>query len=182
MRTILLLSLALVFLSASAAHARVEIAVFDLQKVAAESDALKGARDAMENKFGKQKTELEKERDALEKKAVEYQKKAPTEKQRQEFLTRQREYSEKAQAFMRLLQADELRVRKDIEELIGRSAGEFAQRKGYALLLDVAAVPWFDPELDVTAAILAEINERWKKESGGSPSEPAESAQPASGK
>jgi outer membrane protein len=166
MRKILLLSLVFVFLSATVAWAEGEIVIFDKHKVAAESEALQAARGTLDGKFGVQKNELEKERAELEKMAAEYQKKAPTEKQVQEFMKRQEEFSEKGQAFMRLLQADEARVRQDIDMLINRAAKEFAGRKGYVLILDSVVAPYFAPKLDVTSEMLNETNAQWKKETG----------------
>ena len=182
MRKILLFSLTFMFLSVAIARAEGGIAVFHLQKVAMECDASAAAKDAIEKKFGGQKTELEKERAALEKKAAEYQKKAPTEKQRQDFIKQQREYSEKGQAFLRLLQADEQRIRNDIDTLMDRAAKVIAESKGYALVLDSAAVSYFAPNMDITDAMLAEINAQWKKEKGGTSAAPARDAKPASGK
>ena len=183
MRKIILVSLCFLFLSASIAGAEGDVAVFDLQRVAGECDALKAAKGALDAKFGAQRNDLDKERTALEKKNAEYQKKAPTEKQRQAFMKDQKAYSEKAQAFMRLLQADEMRIRTDIDTLIGRAAKELASRNGYLIMLDVAAAPYVDPKLDVTAEMLAETNVQWRKEVDGAPAatQPAPAPAPASG-
>ncbi len=164
MRKTLLLSFVFVVLFAAVARAEGTIAVANLQKVAAECEALEATRQGMEKKFGGQKAELEKERAALEKKAAEYQKKAPTDKQRQDFIKQQREYSEKTQAFMRLLQADEMRARQEIDALMDRAAKEIAGRKNYSLVLDVSTAPYFAPNMDITADMLAETNALWKKE------------------
>ena len=162
MRKILCLAIGLLLLSAAAAQAQSTIVVFDLQAVAAQSVALKVAKEALETKFGPQKAELEKERAAIEKKASDYAKKKPTDKQAQEFAKSQREYSEKAQAFMRIIQADEVRVRTDIDTVITAAAKSLAERQGYTMILDVAMVPYADPKLDVTNDMLTETNAVWK--------------------
>lgn len=162
MRIFFCMAVCLVFFS-TAAMAATDVVVFDLQKVAAESDALKSAKESMDSKFGPQRTELEKERAVLEKQGEDFQKKKPTEKQYNDFVKKQREYQEKAQAFMRLLQADELRVRTDIDAVIIEAAKQIAAEKGHAMLIDIAAVPYVDPALDVTDAMLAKANEIWKK-------------------
>ena len=166
MRKIVLLSLVFVFLFAVVAQAGGEIVVFDKQKVATESEALKAAIGVLDSKFGVQRNELEKERAELEGKARAFQRITPTEKQAQDFMRQQEEFAEKAQAFMLLLQADEARVRRDIDMLISRAAKEFAERKGYMLILDSVAALYFDPKLDVTADMLDEVNAQWKKETG----------------
>ena len=163
MRKIVLLAFCFVLLSAAVARAEEKFAVFDLQKVAAECEALQAAKSAIEEKFGSKRQELEKERSALEKKSADFSKKKPTEKQIQDFTKQQREYQEKTQAFMRLLQADEIRVRTDIDSLIRAASKALAERDGYTMIFDVMAVPYFDAKLDISPAMLAATNEEWKK-------------------
>lgn len=163
MRNLVILSLFLLLFTATSALAAGEIVAFDLQKVAAECDALKAAKTALDDKFGPQKESLEKERDELMALAAKYQAKAPTEAEQKDFSQRQRQYSDKAQAFMRLFQADEVRVRTDIDTLINAAAKSFAERKQYAMILDIAAVPYIMPSLDVTNDMLSETNAEWKK-------------------
>jgi len=166
MRKIVLLSLVFVFLFTGIAWAGGEIVVFDKQRVATESEALKAAVGTLDSKFGVQRNELEKERAELEGRARAFQRITPTEQQAQNFMRQQEEFSEKAQAFMLLLQADEARVRRDIDTLISRAAGELAGRKGYVLILDSLVALHFDPKLDITDAMLDEVNALWKKETG----------------
>lgn len=161
MRKILCLSAVFVLLSAAAAHSQgSNIAVFDVQKVATQSEMLKSARAEIDKKFGKQKSDLEKERDSIEKKAEEFQKKRPTEKQQAALAKQHREYTEKTQAFMKLLQAEEGRIRQDLEKVIAEAAKELATKKNYDIILDRAAVPYFAPQLDVTNELLQEVNAR----------------------
>ena len=170
MRTIVSLAFCFLLLSAAAAHAEPVIAVFNVQKVASECDALQEAKAALEKKFGSQKESLEKQRDSIEKKAAALKGKA-TEKQQAELSKMHREYTEKAQAFVRVFQADEMRVRRDIDTVINAAAKELAAKKGYSLILDSAAAVYADPKLDVTADMLAATNEVWQK----SKTAPAES-------
>ena len=162
MRVIASLAFCFLLLSAAVAYAEPTIAVFNVQKVAAECDALKDAKAALEKKFGSQKEALEKQRDALEKKAAALKGKA-TEKQQFELSKMHREYSEKAQAFVRVFQADELRVRRDIDTVISTAAKELAAKKGYSLILDSGAAVYFETKFDVTNEMLAETNAVWAK-------------------
>ncbi|MDR2800704.1 MAG: OmpH family outer membrane protein [Desulfovibrio sp.] len=158
--------LAAVFLlcaAPGAGAAELSIGVFDLQKVAAACDAVQDARAAIDSKYGAQKMLLEKDRAALEKKMEGFQTKKPTPKQQEDFTKEQREYTERAQAFMRLLQADELRVRQDIDSVINQAAENLAKRKGYSLVMDIASIPYYDSKLDVTEDLLAETNVVFKK-------------------
>lgn len=162
MRHILCLAIAFVLLSAATAQAENSIAVFDLQKVAAESEPLKEAVAALDVKFGAQKEALEKERQELEKKTMELAKKKSTEAEQQALAKEHRDFQEKGQAFMRIFQADETRVRMDLDTIIESAAKELAAKKGYVMLLDIAAVPYVDPKLDVTNDMLTEVNTLWK--------------------
>ena len=162
MRVIASLAFCFLLLSAAVAHAEPTIAVFNVQKVAAECDALKDAKAALEKKFGAQKEALEKQRDTLEKKAAALKGKA-TERQQAELSKMHREYTEKAQAFVRVFQADELRVRRDIDTVISTAAKELAAKKGYSLILDSGAAVYFETKFDITGEMLAETNAVWAK-------------------
>ena len=162
MRTIVSLAISFLLLSTVAAHAEPAIVVFNVQKVASECDALQEAKAALEKKFGTQKESLEKQRDTIEKKAAALKGKA-TEKQQAELSKMHREYTEKAQAFVRVFQADEMRVRRDIDTVINAAAKELAAKKGYSLILDSAAAVYAEPKLDVTNEMLAATNEVWQK-------------------
>lgn len=162
MRTILSLAICFVLLSAAVAHAEPSIAVFNVQKVASECDVLLEAKAALEKKHGAQKEALEEQRKTIEKKAAALKGKA-TEKQQAELSKMHREYTEKAQAFVRVFQGDEMRVRKDIDTVITTAAKELAAQKGYSLILDTAAAIYADPKFDVTNEMLAMTNEVWKK-------------------
>lgn len=162
MRKILSLAVCFVLLSAASAHAEPAIAVFNVQKVATECEALKEAKIALDKKFGPQKQAIENQREALEKK-VQGLKGRGTEKQQAELNKMHKTYTEKAQAFMRVFQADEVALRKDIDTLMTNAAKELAARNGYALILDSQAAVFAEPQLDITDAMLAETNELWKK-------------------
>jgi outer membrane protein len=180
MRRIVCLAACFLLFSIASARAAGDVVAFDLQKVARECDALKVAIDALEKKYGGQKDELEKERNAIEKKGEEYTRKKPTDKQQKELDEQRRKYMEKAQAFMRLYQADEMRVRTDIDTVILAAAKDLAARKGYAMVLDTAAVPYVSPGLDVTNDMITEANEVWKKmNSAGQESSPQSAPQTA---
>lgn len=168
MRKLFLLSIICLLFSTSAAYAQdMAIGVFDVQKVASDSDAIKAAKEEIDKKFGKQKSDLEKERANIEKKAQDYRKKRPTEKQQQALMKQNNEFTEKMQAFVKLLQAEETRFRTELEGAIAKAAKEVAVKKNLTLILDRAAVPYFDPKHDVTADMLNEVNALTKKAPAG---------------
>ena len=163
MRKILGVAICFVLLSAGVVHAAdLNVAVFNVQKVASECDALQEAKTALEKAYSKQKTEIEAQRAALEKKAKGMTAKS-TEAQQAEFRRMQREYSDKANAYVRSVQADEVRIRKDIDTVITEAAKELAKKKGYTIILDSStAAIYADPSMDVTNDMLTEANTWWK--------------------
>ena len=167
MRIILPLSLCFLLLFAVTARAGGEIVVFNVQKVATECGAGVEAKAYLEKKFGAPKDALEKQRASLEKKFEALKGKA-TEKQQVDLNKQHKEYTEKAQAFMRGLQAEEMRVRQELDNLIVSAARTLATRKGYSLILDSAAAIYAGTAADVTAEMLAEANETWQKAKAGS--------------
>lgn len=168
MRTIVSLTFCFLLLFAATARAESSVAVFNVQKVASECDALRDAKSVLEKKFGTQKQALEKQRETIEKKAAALKGKG-TEKQQAELNKMHREYTEKAQAFMRVVQADELRVRQDIDTVIVDAAKELAAKKGYSLILDSAAAIYMAPGLDITDEMLTATNEIWQTRKAAAP-------------
>ena len=175
MRKGILLSLCFLLLSTVAAHAQPNIAVFNAQKLATESKALEDAKATLDKKFGPQKAELEKQRVSLEKKAAAIKGK-PSEKQQAELSKLHRQYTEKSQAFVRVLQGDELRIRQEIDALIVAAAKKVAADKGYTLILDASAVVFVEPNADITALMLETVNALW--EEGKKAPKPAENGKP----
>lgn len=163
MRKIFFLALCFVMLSAVAVRAEgLSIVVFDLQKVATESDVLKAGTAAVEGQFKAEKDALEKDQADIEKKRKDFAAKAPTEKQIKDLQKQENAYNEKLRAFMQLYQKAEQRIREDVYTVLTSAAKSLAVKKGYTLVLDFGAVPYADPKLDVTNDMLTEANEVWK--------------------
>lgn len=163
MRTLSFVALALFFVSAPLALAADNFAFVDLKRVAMECDAWKEVKANLDKKFGAQKDELQKERAELDKKLSQFQEKEPTEAQAAELRKTEREYADKAEAFLRLLQADEQRVRGEIDTVLDRASKELSARKGIQVIFNVAAAAYFDPKLDISDEMIAEANAQWKK-------------------
>jgi outer membrane protein len=162
MRIALALAVCLTLLSAAVARAETRIAVFNLQKVITESDVLKEAQAAIKKEFDPRRNSLEQEKTALQKLADSFGSNMPTEQQRKDFGTKERDYAQKANAFMSDFQKAELRVRSDVDRVIIAASASYAKKKGYDLILDSAAVPYFSGALDVTNDLLSETNAQWR--------------------
>jgi outer membrane protein len=162
MRIALALAVCLTLLSAAVARAETRIAVFNLQKVVAECDVLKEAQAAIKKEFDPRRNSLEQEKAALQKLADSLSGGVPTEQQRKDFGNKDRDYAQKANAFMSDFQKAELRVRSDVDRVIVAASASYAKKKGYDLILDSAAVPYANGAMDVTADMLSESNAQWR--------------------
>lgn len=171
MRKIIIFSVLSLFLMASTATAAdLKIGIVHMQELATQCDAAKEAQKKMEETFGA-------ERDALEKQSGELQKKAEAmqaqfaalspeakEDKKVAFLTEQRAFQEKAQIFQQKIQAAEMRIRQEMAMLIAKAAENYAKAKGYTMIIDGAGagVLYGAEKLDVTDAMLKEVNAVWK--------------------
>jgi Skp family chaperone for outer membrane proteins len=159
MRKSIALAVCFVLLSAVAARAEMKAAVFDVQVVAENSDAMKEAQEKWKATYDGEKQQLEKQRDELTKKAEGLAK--ATEAQKNEFRKAERDYTEKTNAFMRKMQMSEIEIRKQLDALIVQASTEYANAKGYALILDAKSAPFFDKSMDVTDDMVKEANRVW---------------------
>ncbi|MFI3271852.1 MAG: OmpH family outer membrane protein [Pseudomonadota bacterium] len=171
MRKVLIFTVLSLFLMAgTAAAADIKIGLVHMQELATKCDAAQEAQKKMEETFGA-------ERDALEKQSAELQKKAEAmqaqfaalspeakEDKRVAFLSEQRAFQEKAQVFQRKVQAAEMRIRQEMALLITKASENYAKSKGYTIIMDGAAagVLYGAEKLDITEAMLKEVNSVWK--------------------
>ncbi|MDL2267468.1 OmpH family outer membrane protein [Desulfovibrio sp. OttesenSCG-928-G15] len=163
MRIFAVAAMALFFLSAPLALAADNFAFIDLKRVATECDAWKDVKKDLDKKFGARKDELQKERAELDKKLAQFQDKEPTAAEAEDIRRIEREYTDKAEAFLRLLQTDEARVRGNIDTILDRASKELAARKGLQIIFNVASAAYYDPKLDISDEMIAETNAQWKK-------------------
>ncbi len=163
MRKVLLMALMLTMMTASVALAEVKIGVVDMQVIATESEPAKDAKKKMDAKFGAEKTELEKQAKELQSKGEALQKK-PTEAKQVEFVKLKRAFDEKQYKFARNVEQDEVKIRQEMVTLVFRASYEVAQAKGLNYIVDITAggVLYADQSMDMTKAVLEEVNKLWK--------------------
>ena len=162
MRKIFWVVLCVMLLSATVAQAEMKVAVFDVQTVANKSDALKEAQQLMKKTYEGEREQLEKPRVALEKQAEKLKAKS-TEAEQNAFRKTQREYSDKANLYVRKVQAAEAKIREEMDVLMLQAGREYAQRKGYNIILDTRGVVFFDQAMDVTNDMVTEANRVWQE-------------------
>ncbi|WP_027187078.1 OmpH family outer membrane protein [Desulfovibrio cuneatus] len=163
MRTTLAAAICSIFLFCGVANAEVKVAVFNLQAVAAKSEAFQVGKKKMTDTYEGKRKELEKKRQELEK-LGESMRSTSTKEQQDKFRSLQKDYTEAANMYVRNLQQAEAEARDIMDRLIIESARQFAAEKGYTLVLDAAAAVYYDPSMDVTDAMLETVNKVWKED------------------
>ncbi len=166
MRTTLAAAICSIFLFCGVANAEVNVAVFNLQEVATKSDAFQVGKKKMTDTYEGKRKELEKKRQELEK-LGETMRSTSTKEQQDKFRKLQKEYTEAANLYVRNLQEAEAEARGVMDRLIIEATRQFATEKGYTLVLDAAAAVYYDPSMDVTAAMLETVNKVWKEDQKG---------------
>ena len=145
-----------------AAHAaELKVAVFDSQVVAEKSNVLKDAKAAMDKTFGPEQKKLEQQRAALEKQSTAMTSGDPA--KIAEMQKAQRDYSDKAGAYLRKIQAAENDVRQQVVATMNKAAADYAKKNGYNLILDSQSVAYADGAMDVTNDMVTEVNRVWRE-------------------
>lgn len=166
------MSLALVacLLMAGSAFADMKIGVFNSQAVAMDSDAAKAAQQKLQSQFGAERSQLEKQAKDLQTKGETLQTQVAKmnakerEEKQMEFLRLRRAFEEKSRNFARKVENTENQIRQNMAQQIYQAAQTIAQKQKLDLILDAASgsVMYATPQLDITKAVLAEVNRLWK--------------------
>lgn len=161
--------------------ADMKIGVFNAQAVAMQSEAAKASRQKMEAQFGKERNQIEKEAKDLREKAQDLQSKAATlsakarEEKQMEFLKQRQAFEEKSRSFARKVEAADGTIRQGMAQYIFQASNTVAKQKNLDLILDGAsgAIMYAKPDMDVTKAVLDELNKIWKANGNKFPTAPS---------
>lgn len=168
MRKIVALALCLMFFALPAANAAdLKIAVFDLQKVAVDSQVYKDAKRTFNSTFEPRRAALAKEGETAEKAEMKLTA-SSSQKDRENAQKLKTAYAQKLGSYMEDLQKAEARLRMDVDTIIVTAAENCAKKKGYNLVLDITAPVYSDGKyagaiVDITKDVLAEANSLWSK-------------------
>ena len=163
MRKILVVAFLFMFAGASAAFAE-KIAIFDLQVVADKSVAMKEAFEAMEKAIAPERDRLDTERAAIEAGVASLTDPKTTQKQRDAFLARQGKYANDVATLLAQVKDAEMQVRVEMDNLILKSAAQFATREGFDLVLDTTSILFQADSVkttNVTEPMLKEVDKLW---------------------
>lgn len=163
MRKVLLMALTFCLLLTGTALADTKIGVVDAQVIFTQSEPAKDASQKMKNKYGAEKSQLEKQSKALQQKAEGLKGNNVSEEKKLEFVRMRRDLDEKARAYSRKVEQDEVKIRQDLVTLVFRASYEVAQRKGINFVVEAGSgVLYAEQSMDLTQEVLAEVNKLWK--------------------
>lgn len=159
----------------------VKIGVVDMQTIATESEPAKAAKTQLENKYGKERQALEKQGNALKKQAEGLKNPKVSEDKKVAFLKAKQKLDNDTRNFLRKVEQDEVKLRQDMVTLVFSATYEVARAQGYNFVVDVTAggVLYADQSMDLTQAVLAEVNKQFNEKKTAAPAAPATENQEA---
>lgn len=158
-------------IAASAQAAEMKIAFFNIAEVGPASDAYKAKVGDLQKEFEREGKALETSRDALQKKVRDFQvqQQALTPEariDREGALNREgRELESKMQSYMQKRQLAERRAEEELHRIIFYAVQQYGKREKYSVIMDQmgSAAIYLDPKLDISKAILVEVNKVWRE-------------------
>ena len=163
MRKVLLMALTFCLLLTGTALADTKIGVVDAQVIFTQSEPAKDAAQKMKNKYGAERSQLENQSKALQKKAEGLKGSSVSEEKKLEFVRMRRDLDEKARAYSRKVEQDEVKIRQDLINLLFNASSGVAQRKGINFVVEAGSgVLYAEQSMDLTQEVLAEVNKLWK--------------------
>jgi len=167
----------------SVVHAETKIGVVDFGQLMRESPQLKSALENLQNEFAPRQRELQQLQASVKSKADKLQKDGAvmTEAERgnieNDVRNGQRDLERKGKEFQEdgnQRQNDEI---AKVQRVLVQEVGTFAKNTGYDLILDKATVVYAKDAADITAQVLASIQQRTKS-SGSAPATKPTSPKP----
>jgi outer membrane protein len=147
-----------------AASAQGKIGIINLDEALMNSSAGKAASASFKSKFEAREKAISSQADELRKMQEELQKKSVALSQ-DALKSKQIEFETKARKFNddgnKLKQEEEQFNQASMKPLLMRLqkvVTDYAAKNGYTALLEARSLPYFDPKLDVTAAVQAEFD------------------------
>ena len=170
MKKILLLTICLVMLLQVSAFAESKVGVFQMQKVVLECDYGKAVLAQLKAKFEPLEAEIKKEDEAIQKLAAELKKQdlalkleAKQDKQR-EYRRKMRDLQDSYTAYQQKQQVEQQRLLAPIKERVGKAIAAYSMANGFTIVFEmqVAGVIYIDKGVDISDAVIAELNKMKK--------------------
>lgn len=156
-----------------------KIGVVDMQTIATDSEAAKAAKAQLENKYGKERAEIEKRGKSLQKQAEGLKNPKVSEDKKVAFLKAKQKLDNDTRNFLRKVEQDEIKLRQDMVTLVFSATYEVAKAQGFNFVVDVTAggVLYADQSMDLTQAVLAEVNKQYNEKKTAAPATEAKPAE-----
>ena len=161
MRTFIVLA---VLVMPVAAFAQGKIGIINLDDALSNSSAGKSALSGLKTRFesrekalATQGEDLKKLQDELQKKSVALSQDAMKAKAA-DFEAKARKYMEDRNKLQQEEQQSQQTVLQPLLSRLQKVVSDYAAKNGFTVILESRSVPYFDPKLDVTAAIQAEFD------------------------
>jgi len=147
-----------------AAHAQGKIGIINLDDALSNSSAGKSALGSLKSRFesrekalAAQGDDLKRMQDELQKKSVALSQDAMKSKAA-DFEGKARKYLEDRNKLQQEEQQSQQSVLQPLLNRLQKVVTDYAAKNGYSVILEARSVPYFDPKMDVTAAIQSEFD------------------------
>jgi outer membrane protein len=168
MRKVLLLTVCLLFVVATAAQAAegIKVGIVDMEKIVRTSEPGQAALNKLKDQFkdakesmDKQKTEIDKMREDMEKQSLVLSQEAKMDKQTQ-FQRKVRDFQDSVQNYQRKMKIEEDKLSKPVLELIMQVVQDYGKKNGYGVIMDGrgAGVVFVSEAVNITDELLVEVN------------------------
>ncbi len=146
------------------------VGVANMQIIAQECAPAIAAKKLLDTRLGGEKSKLEKEAQALQKRTADFQKKASTmsqaarQKEQEGLMKAGRAFDEKTRKFSAKIQQEENKMRQSLAGIVLRASESLSKKKNLDIIIDsgLGTVLFAKGSLDVTDALLQEVNAQWK--------------------
>ncbi len=155
--------------SNSAQSSEMKIGVANLQTIASQCKANKDAEEKLKENFSEEKEQLDKLSKQIENLTNELKQQSSAlsveakQARRAKLVNMTRDHNDRSRVFVNKVKDAEAIIRKEILAAIFIAAKEYAEKNGYALILDsgLSGVLYSTENMDVTNDLLKEVDRVW---------------------
>jgi outer membrane protein len=165
----LAIAMLVLFCSVAAAQEKIKIGFVDIQRVIAESQAGKQAKERFQAQIKKAEADVAKERQDLEKLRADIDKKGPLLKE-EERRNLEAEFQKRSVALQRAmsdyqqdLQQKNNQLMSDILKDLEQIVNEVGKAEKFTLILERSQILYSDQAIDITSKVIDTYNSRMKK-------------------
>lgn len=169
MRKIVLTLLALCLLyavpsnAADAQPAGLKAGFVEIDRIMNESDPAKETRKMMENKYRKEEESLKKSGESLQSKAKALKNPKVSDEKKAAYIKEYQSFQQKRGTLAQKQQEDLLKFQQEMVELVYAASANVAKAKGVDFITDARTIFYANKDLNMTEAVMAEVNKLYKE-------------------